>query len=155
MNASSTLEHYVRHARYTAGWDREFTQASEARTMLGEPLVIYRGGDGKVAVLADRCADRLAPLSLCRCEGRQPRCLYHGVLFNPDGSSGEVPGHEGVPLSVRVRAHPAVEHHNAVWVWMGPAEKADEALIPDFKGYAHTDWVLEPGHMNMSVPAPA
>lgn len=64
-----------------------------------------------------------------------------------------MPGQEVVPPSVRVRAYPAVERHNAVWVWMGPAEKADEALIPDFKGYAHADWALEPGHMDMDVPA--
>ncbi|MBR1135162.1 MAG: aromatic ring-hydroxylating dioxygenase subunit alpha [Bradyrhizobium sp.] len=153
MATGYSLNGYVRHAWYMAGWDRDFTQAPQARVMLGEPLVVYRTEEGRIVVLADRCAHRLAPLSHGRCEGQKLRCLYHGVLFNPDGSCAEVPGQEIVPPSVRVRAYPAVEKDNAVWVWMGPADKADEALIPDFKGYAHPDWALEPGHMEMDAPA--
>ena len=45
------------------------------RTILKEPVVIYRMADGKVAALADRCAHRFAPLSMGKIVGRRPRAV--------------------------------------------------------------------------------
>src|SRR5436189_4452789 len=41
---------------------------------------------------SDRCVHRLAPLSLGRCEGDRLRCMYHGMLYAPDGVVVEIPG---------------------------------------------------------------
>ena len=46
---------FLRNAWYMAGWAADFTAGRLVhRTMLGEPLVIYRLGDGKLAALEDR-----------------------------------------------------------------------------------------------------
>src|SRR5690348_6123119 len=75
-----------------------------------------------IAVLADRCAHRLAPLSHCRCEGRQLHCLCQRVLFNPDGAARKCQVIRWCRRQCACAHYPTVEHHNAVWVWMGPAE---------------------------------
>jgi phenylpropionate dioxygenase-like ring-hydroxylating dioxygenase large terminal subunit len=78
---------FVKNCWYVIAWDHEIpaTQANGqifTRTVLGEPIVVYRAGNELVA-LADRCCHRGAPLSKGRLEGNNLRCGYHGLLFNP------------------------------------------------------------------------
>ena len=40
------------------------TDAPLARTLLGEPVVLFRTGDGTPAALEDRCCHRQLPLSM-------------------------------------------------------------------------------------------
>lgn len=117
-------------------------------TILGEPLVLYRRQDSRVVALEDRCCHRLAPLSLGRVEGDDLRCLYHGLKFSPDGACCEMPGVPRPPRAMRVRAFPAVERHSAVFIWMGDAGRADEALLPDFVGVDDPRWKMLPGRMD-------
>ena len=86
---------YVRNAWYVAGWTQELeTDKPFAITILNERIVIWRTGSGAIHALEDRCVHRLAPLSLGRCEGERLRCMYHGLLFDPDGRVAEMPGPE-------------------------------------------------------------
>ncbi|WP_238147306.1 Rieske 2Fe-2S domain-containing protein [Rhizorhabdus dicambivorans] len=52
---------------------------------------MWRSEPGQLHGLQDRCDHRLAPLSLGRCEGERLRCMYHGLLFEPDGRVVEIP----------------------------------------------------------------
>lgn len=113
-----------------------------ARTFLGEPVVLYRRESGGVVALQDRCCHRQLPLSMGRIEGDNLRCGYHGLLFSPDGVCREVPGQNSIPPQARVRAYPAVEKHHWVWIWMGEADRADPALIPDWWWTGHPDWAF-------------
>lgn len=71
---------YVRNAWYVAAWEQELApETPVAITVLGERIVIWRAKSGVVHALEDRCAHRLAPLSLGRCEGERLRCMYHGL----------------------------------------------------------------------------
>ena len=111
---------YVRDAWYVAGWSHDLATAMpDAVTILGQPIVIYRSASGRVTALEDRCVHRLAPLSLGRCEGERLRCMYHGLLFDPDGSVVEIPGQDKIPPQARVRSYPIVERHSWIWIWMG------------------------------------
>ncbi|WP_338065697.1 Rieske 2Fe-2S domain-containing protein [Rhizorhabdus dicambivorans] len=60
-------------------------------TILNDRIVIWRSEPGQLHGLQDRCDHRLAPLSLGRCEGERLRCMYHGLLFEPDGRVVEIP----------------------------------------------------------------
>src|SRR3569833_209476 len=89
---------YVRNAWYVAGWSHELADGQpKAISILDEPIVLYRTNEGRVVALEDRCVHRLAPLSLGRCEGDALRCMYHGLLFAPDGKCVEIPGQEMLP----------------------------------------------------------
>lgn len=145
---------YPRNAWYMAGWDKDFPPAEpKAATILGELIALYRADSGRVIALEDRCVHRLAPLSLGRCEGANLRCMYHGLLYAPDGRCVEIPGQPLIPKQARVRAYPVIEKHNAVWVWMGDPARASEDLIADFKGYSHPDWAMEPARIDYRAPA--
>jgi vanillate O-demethylase monooxygenase subunit len=145
---------YIRNAWYMAGWNRDFVAATPRHeTILGEPVVLYRTEGGGMVALEDRCVHRLAPLSLGRCEGVNLRCMYHGLLFAPDGRCVEIPGQDLIPDRARVKSYPVVERHSAVWLWMGEADKADDGLIPEFVGYETPDFAIEPGRLDYDAPA--
>lgn len=144
---------YARNAWYVAAWASELPQGQPlAITILGEPLVIYRHPGG-LAALEDRCVHRLAPLSLGRCEGDRLRCMYHGLLFNPDGTVADIPGQEVVPPNARVKGYPVVEAGGWIWVWMGDAARADEALLPPAIGPNHPDYIMGHGHLDYDAEA--
>lgn len=145
---------YARNAWYVAGWTHEIEpQKPVGLTILGEPIVIYRAASGQVIALEDRCVHRLAPLSLGRCEGDRLRCMYHGMLYAPDGAVVEIPGQAQIPPQARVRSYPVAERHSWVWVWMGAAGQADPALIPPAVGLDHPEYILGHGHLDYAAQA--
>lgn len=145
---------YVRNTWYVAAWSRDLDDAKPyAMTVLGERLVLYRTEQGRAIALEDRCVHRLAPLSLGRREGERLRCMYHGILFDPTGSVVDIPGQETIPAQARVRAYPVAERSGWVWVWMGDAQGADEALIPSYVGLGHPDYVLGHAHLDYAAEA--
>jgi vanillate O-demethylase monooxygenase subunit len=148
------LSPYVRNAWYVAGWSMELEAAKPfAVSILDEPVVLYRTGSGRLVALEDRCVHRLAPLSLGRCEGERLRCMYHGLLFDPDGKVAEIPGQELIPKQARVRSYAVAERHSWIWVWMGDPALADEALIPPAIGYDDGRFILGHGHLDYAAEA--
>lgn len=140
---------FLKNSWYAAGWQQDFPADSlRAVTIIGEPLVFYRLTDGSLVAKEDMCAHRLAPLSLGRLEGDNLRCMYHGLLYAPDGRCVEIPGQAKIPPNYRVRVYPVIEKHCMVWVWMGDPARADESFIPNFQGHAHPDWALRAGRMD-------
>lgn len=134
---------FLRNCWYVAAWSHELSAAQPiARRIIDEPLVLYRSPAGTPVTLQDRCCHRHAPLSLGQVEGESLRCMYHGLLFSPQGVCTEIPGQDVIPPQARVRAFPTVERHSWIWVWMGEAEKADPALIPQAVGLEDKAWSL-------------
>jgi phenylpropionate dioxygenase-like ring-hydroxylating dioxygenase large terminal subunit len=133
---------FLRNAWYVAAWDREVTRSLLARTILGEPVVLYRKEDGTAVALEDRCCHRHLPLSMGKLEGDDLRCGYHGLKFNGTGKCIEIPGQSSIPPQARVRAYPLVEKYNWLWIWMGEPEKADPALIPNWWWADHPEWAF-------------
>ena len=131
---------FLRNSWYVAAWDREVGQGLLARTILNEPVVLYRTPSGVPVALEDRCCHRHLPLSMGRLEGDRLRCGYHGLVFDTQGRCVEIPGQESVPPQARVRAYPVVEKYHWVWIWMGDAHRADPSLIPNWWWAEHKDW---------------
>jgi len=140
---------WVRNAWYVAAWCDELpAETLFAATIINQPLVLYRKSDGAVVALEDRCAHRLAPLSKGRCEGDDLRCLYHGMKFASDGRCIEIPGQASIPEKARVRAFPTVERGSWIWIWMGEAELADPALIPQTVSNRDPAWRIKTGRLD-------
>ncbi len=122
---------WIRNVWYVAGWSHEFAAGRvHARTIIDQPVALYRIGDGSLVALEDRCCHRFAPLSMGRLEGDDLRCMYHGLKFAPDGHCVEIPGQKLIPQSACVRRYPLAVRGGWVWLWMGDAAAADAALIP-------------------------
>jgi phenylpropionate dioxygenase-like ring-hydroxylating dioxygenase large terminal subunit len=136
---------------YTAATSAEITDKPLARTILNEPLVIFRGQDGRVAVLTDRCPHRKAPLSSGEVVGNDIQCGYHGIRFAPDGACTHVPGNAPVGNNFRARSYPAREMHGLVFIWPGEPALADPALIPDFSENVSPDWAAVWGTIHIKA----
>lgn len=126
---------FLRKAWYAAGFADEFAPGTlVGRTLLGEPMVLFRTDDGGIAALHDRCPHRFAPLSAGKvCDGgRAVECPYHGLRFGADGVCVHNPHGDGrIPKAAAVPARVVRERHRIVWLWAGDAAEADESLIPD------------------------
>lgn len=135
---------FLRNCWYVAGWIGDVQRGQAlARRIIGDRVVLYRRDDGALVALQDRCPHRHAPLSLGRVEGDTLRCMYHGLRFAADGRCVEVPGQETIPAKACVRCYPVREAGCWIWVWMGDAGKADEALIPSgLVGYDDPRWII-------------
>ncbi len=125
---------FVRNAWYVAAWSDGIGDGQVvARTIMGEPVVLYRKANGDVAAIEDRCAHRFAPLSMGKVvHGDRIQCPYHGLEFDGTGACVYNPhGAKNIPSRARVKSYPVIEKHKAIWIWMGGAP-ADPAKVPDF-----------------------
>jgi vanillate O-demethylase monooxygenase subunit len=111
---------FLQNTWYVAAWDSEITgDTLLSRRLLDQPVVLFRGEDGKVAALEDRCCHRHAPLSHGQREGNCLRCMYHGLVFDRTGQCVEVPGQDRISDKLRVRSFPVVERDHLIWIYMG------------------------------------
>ena len=131
---------FLRNCWYVAAWDHELEDGFLARTILDEPVVLFRGADGAPRALEDRCCHRSMPLSRGRLLEDSVQCGYHGLEFAFDGRCVKVPGQSTIPPGARVRAWPVVERWRWVWIWMGDPDAADPGLIPDYHWNDDPEW---------------
>ncbi|RYD49541.1 MAG: aromatic ring-hydroxylating dioxygenase subunit alpha [Verrucomicrobiaceae bacterium] len=129
---------YLRNAWYAAAWSEEIGREPLARRFLDEPVVLYRKTDGTPVALADRCPHRFAPLSKGAVVGEAIQCRYHGLRFD-EGGDCVFNFHGPVPKAASVHAYPLMERYGHTWIWMGDAEEADEAKLPDFGTFTTDD----------------
>lgn len=137
---------FARNQWYVAAYGSEIGRQLLGRTILGEPIVLYRTEeDGRVVALADRCVHRRFPLSASRLDGDRIVCGYHGFTYDTAGACVSVPGQRRIPRTARVAAYPAVELDSFVWVWIGDPALADEKAIPRAPHLADPDMVTVRG----------
>ncbi|TDC40304.1 aromatic ring-hydroxylating dioxygenase subunit alpha [Micromonospora sp. KC213] len=130
---------FARNQWYVAAYSQEVGEELLARTICGEPIVLYRTTDGTAVGLADRCVHRRYPLSMSRRDGDRIVCGYHGFTYEPSGACVYVPAQTRIPRTARVPAYPVVEQDTLVWVWIGDPENADPADVP------RVPWLDAPG----------
>jgi len=122
---------FLKNCWYVAAWESEVAKdVPFARTVCGEPVVMFRDEAGRAHALEDRCCHRNLPLSMGKVEGSSLRCGYHGLMFDAAGACVEVPGQSQVPPGAAVRAYPLIEKWGLLWIWPGDPAKADEAKLP-------------------------
>lgn len=123
---------WPRNAWYLAAWRDEIGEKPVARTIMNQPLVLFRAADGRIAALEDRCCHRAAPLSMGAVVPEGLQCGYHGMVFDAAGRCVEIPGQPSIPPQAAVRSFPIAEREEFVWIWMGVPAKADEQQIVRF-----------------------
>ena len=136
---------FMKNCWYAAAYVRELEDGGPlGRTLLGEPVVMFRTAGGTPVALEDRCCHRHLPLSLGKVAGDRVQCGYHGLEFDASGICIAVPGQSKVPPGAAVRSFPLVEKYGFLWIWMGDAA-ADETLIPDWWWVDDPAWAHNPG----------
>jgi phenylpropionate dioxygenase-like ring-hydroxylating dioxygenase large terminal subunit len=141
---------FPRNCWYVAAHAHEISDALFARTFLNQAVILWRATDGKVAALEDRCPHRLVPLSTGKVVNSLVECGYHGLRFDAEGACAFVPGQDTVPKNARVKSFPVAERHGLIWIWMGAADLADEALIPDLHWMGSPGWRATTGYLHFN-----
>lgn len=99
--------------------------------LLGEKLIAFRDGVGRVGVMDHRCPHRCASLFLGRNENEGLRCIYHGWKFDVEGKCLETPSlpseNQDFKNNVVAKAYKTQERSGLIWVYMG-AEKEPSPL---------------------------
>lgn len=143
MTAVNTIENaivpFVKNAWYIAAWAEELDDGLLTRTIMNQPMVIFRDADGKVGALEDRCCHRGAPLTHGEVVEEGLQCGYHGLIFDTSGVCVKIPGQKNIPADARVVSFPIVERHQIIWIWMGDHALADESQIVDYPYHDQPD----------------
>lgn len=149
---------FLKNAWYVAARIHELENGPSAHTILGEEVVLFRQEDGRPAALADACPHKKLPLSMGRLKGNHIECGYHGMVLDGSGACVHIPSQTTIPKKARVRSYPLAEKLGFVWIWMGDADKADEASILDIEHFDDPEWgrtggdsmVLETSYLNIT-----
>jgi hypothetical protein len=94
-------------------------------------LAVFRGLDGSLRCIENRCAHRNLKLSLGQVEGCTLRCAYHGWAYDGEGKLVDMPHNDfGRQLKVQLQSFPIQEKYGMIWVFPGDAELAKQRAIP-------------------------
>lgn len=100
-------------------------------TRMGEKLVFWRDGTGKISCLRDKCPHRGVELSKGQVVHGNLQCPFHGFEYDPSGRCVLIPANgrnTPVPKAIRAHSYPTYEAHGFIWVWWG--ESPPENLQP-------------------------
>lgn len=89
-----------------------------AFTLLGEPIVLWKGPDGAPMATQDRCCHRTAKLSRGFVENGNIVCGYHGWTYNGEGLCVHIPQAPGQAQqrNLRIPAYHCRARNGYVWV---------------------------------------
>jgi nitrite reductase/ring-hydroxylating ferredoxin subunit len=106
--------------------------------LLGEDLVVFRDGSGRLGLLHRHCAHRGTSLEFGIPAERGIRCCYHGWHFDVDGTILDTPAE---PPGSRIKqnfcqgAYRVRESAGLLFAYMGPPEETPE--FPLYDTYTH------------------
>lgn len=124
---------FLRNSWYVAAWSQELASDPIGEKIIGDFVLLYRKADGGAVALGDTCPHRFAPLHRGKVIDDEIQCPYHGLRFDESGRCAHNPFDPKVkPAAANVRTYPLVERNGILWIWMGDAEHADPANIPEF-----------------------
>jgi vanillate O-demethylase monooxygenase subunit len=142
---------WLKNVWQVAGFAQEVGEGLLARRLLNQAIVFYRDAAGAVVAMNDRCPHRMVPLSLGRrTEEGTIECGYHGLRFDSTGGCVFAPG-QAAPRGIKVGTYPVVERHKLLWIWLGDAELADPALVPDIYWFDDPKWTVATGYHHFSA----
>lgn len=125
------LPAFARNGWYVAAWSHEVGRELICRTLLNEPILLFRTEAGVPVALDNRCPHRRFPLSKGRLVGDTVECGYHGFTYASGGRCVRIPSQERIPAHYAARSYVVHETWQWIWIWMGAPELADPAQIPD------------------------
>ena len=107
---------------YPACMGHDLARTPLSITLMDEPFVLYRDGDGQPHALVDRCPHRNVPLSLGRVHADGTlECGYHGWRFEGSGRCAAVPALAAdlgtAPSPRDAVSRPVRELDGVVWIW--------------------------------------
>ena len=126
---------------YPVAWSDELKAGRTlGRRFAGDPIVLYRGTQGRAFALEDRCAHRQVPLHLGVVSGDELKCHYHGWTYDCTGKCVSVPyfGKERLPNGVR--SYPACDVDGMILIFPGDPALAQGRQPASLGSYRRKDY---------------
>ena len=108
-------------------------------TLLGEKLVLFRGENGEIGLVAERCAHRGVSLGIGFIEGNGLRCAYHAWKYDTAGRCVDTPAEPAdstLKSRINLTSYPVQVMTGLVWAYLG---KAPVPLLPRFEYLVRED----------------
>lgn len=139
VGPGTPMGEYMRAFWHPVCMSMELTDTPRFLKILGEELVCFKDGSGRVGLLHAHCVHRGASLEYGAIMDRGIRCCYHGMVFDVDGAclhvpfpAGEEKDGEKYACSIRQGAYKAVERNGLIFAYMGAPDK--EPPFPEWEG---------------------
>ena len=102
--------------------------------ILGEYYTLYRGDDGQVRLVQDRCPHRGTSLAYGWVEGNSIRCRYHGWKFAGDGQGEVFPAETATyARSLCLKTYPARDYLGVIFGYFGEGEAPEFLTFPELE----------------------
>ncbi|MEI6062168.1 MAG: aromatic ring-hydroxylating dioxygenase subunit alpha [Bacteroidota bacterium] len=91
-----------------------------------EDLALWRGENGDVCCIADKCCHRGVSLTCGKTIGGDLECPFHGFLYDKSGKVILIPANgknKAVPETMKVKSYKAFEAYGLIWLWWGDDDK--------------------------------
>jgi phenylpropionate dioxygenase-like ring-hydroxylating dioxygenase large terminal subunit len=133
---------------YPAAWDHEIAKGQVVEVKFwGRSIALFRGDDGALRAVEDRCAHRQLKLSKGEVTGCTLTCTYHGWQFDGRGRCVNIP-HDlfGNKMpQVQLGTYLVAVKHGIIWVFPGDPAMAAAHPIPEIPELAPgTGWGVLP-----------
>jgi len=122
---------FIRNLWYVAAWSNELGEGPIGRTILGEPIVLFRTSDGTPVAMKTGVRTAMRRCRTAGSRGISWRCMYHGMRFAADGSCDDAPGASAIPAGCQTRSFPVAEQSSWIWVWTGRCGTGRSGPHPD------------------------
>ncbi len=119
---------------YAVEWDKNVKRGEVKEVVFWkQSIALFRGQDGKLAAIENRCAHRQLKLTLGQVNGCQLTCPYHGWQYDSTGKCTHIP-HDlfGNKMpEFKLREYPIQVRYGLIWIFPGDPELASERKLPE------------------------
>ncbi|NML43897.1 aromatic ring-hydroxylating dioxygenase subunit alpha [Ramlibacter sp. G-1-2-2] len=143
---------FVRDCWYVAAFSHELVEQPLPRTLLGEPVVLFRSREGQAVALEDRCCHRGLPLAHGEVVAEGIQCGYHGLVYDCSGRCVRIPNQDTIPAAARVTAYPLRERDGLVWIWLGDAARAESVEPLAYPWHSAPGWAHKGKRNEVAAP---
>lgn len=137
VGRGTPMGEYMRRYWHPIAVASEIKDLPVRRRILGEDLVLFRDGKGRLGAVYEFCAHRGASLFFGRVDEAGIRCCYHGWMFDVEGHCLNQPLEKGGGKCTAIRQpwYPVQELYGLAFLYMGPPDQ--RPLLPRYKGMEH------------------
>jgi nitrite reductase/ring-hydroxylating ferredoxin subunit len=133
---------------YAVEFDRALQPGSVKEVRFwGRSIAMFRGADGELGAVENRCAHRHVKLSIGQVTGCALTCAYHGWTYDKNGQLVDVP-HEMFGRQfdkIKIGSFPVRSRYGLIWIFPGNPAFADSTPMPEIPELEGKDrWACVP-----------
>ncbi len=139
---------------YLVQWSAELGRGDvKPLRCFGDDFVLFRGEDGRAALLDAHCPHLGAHLGYGgRVAGNDIVCPFHAWSFGSAGECTAVPYASRIPPRAAIESHPIQEHSGMILAYFGPKGSEDDYAVPPIEELEDPAWTpLQCAHIEIAT----